>query len=475
MTEAVRRNKILAVCVMAGLVCALILGGARMAIEAADTGVSVIMSTDDLAKLSAAPEGVRAFDGGESLDGAVLLVEDRDQFSYVPMYGAEYEPGNSVRCLYLYPEYAARYGALGYSGAEEIENLLYRAVTDRNIRVIWLTPFTDAGTGEVVTDAAVYEDVLVGLAPRLARQGLTLVGGFSLLPEYEPNAALSILTAFGAVCAGLLLLGAFFTVELRSWAKFVIPAAALILCAGAYLVLHSLFVPLFAFGASVVYPCLALWYMTTRLAELRHGALRHDVGAFLGILASGVGICLAGGLTVGALQSGTDYLLAVSNFRGVKLSQLVSLAFAVYAVLRFLCPPKEILSGKKFALILAALLLICGGGYYILRTGNAQVSVFEQRFRNALEQLLIARPRTKEFLVAWPCLAIAAMLIFKDKRRWSWPFAILTSTGFASCVNTFCHSRAPLWLSLARTLLGFLIGAAVGCVLIAATYRRKTE
>lgn len=476
MTETIRRNKVLSLCVLLGLVCALILGGIRAGLEARDTRVTVIMSTNDLAKLDAVPTGVRAFDGGDTLDGAVLLTEDKNQYSYVPMEGAEYVPGNSVRCLYLYPEYAARYGSLGYDGGEEIENLLYRAVTDRNIRVIRLTPFADAETGETITDASVYEDVLGALAPRLDRQGLTLGDSFSLLPDYAPSAALSVLTAFGALCAGLLLLGAFVTASLRPWAKWIIPALALVVCAGTYAALPSLFVPLFAFGASVVYPCLALWYMTGRLSALQSGSLRHELGAFLGILAAGVGICLAGGLTVGALQSGTDYLLAAENFRGVKLSQLVPLGFGVYAVLRYLCPVREILNGKKYILALAALLLIAGGGYYILRTGNAQVSVLEQRFRNALEHLLIARPRTKEFLVAWPCIALSAILVCKGRRSYCWPFAILTSAGFASAVNTFCHSRAPLWLSLTRTVLGAIIGAALGCVLIAATYgHRKTE
>ncbi len=475
MRETIRRNRILAVCVLLGLACALALGLVRVKMEARDSQVTVIMSTEDLAMLDRAPAGVRAFDGSNTLSGAVLLTEDKNQYSYVPMEDAAYAPGNSVRCLYLYPEYAARYGVLGYDGGEEIENLLYRAVTDRNIRVLWLTPFTDSATGETITDAAAYEAVLRALAPRLERQGLTLGDSFSLLPEYRPNGALSILAAFGAVCSGLLLLGSFVSFSPRPWARWVIPLLALAICCGVYAALPALFVPLFAFGAAAVYPCLALWYMTGRLSALQGGSLGRELGAFLGILAAGVGICLAGGLTVGALQSGTDYLLAAENFRGVKLSQLIPLGFGVYVVLRYLCPVREILRGKKFILALTALLLIVGGGYYILRTGNAQVSVLEQRLRNTLELLLIARPRTKEFLVAWPCLALSAILIWKGRRGYCWPFAILTSAGFASAVNTFCHSRAPLWLSLTRTALGALLGAAIGCVLIAATYRRQTE
>ncbi|HBR08498.1 MAG TPA: hypothetical protein DD735_06320, partial [Clostridiales bacterium] len=360
---------------------------------------------------------------------------------------------------------------LGYPGAEEIENILYRAVTDRNVRVVWITPFTDAQTGRTITDAAVYEDVVENLSARIERHGLILSSSFSAFGAYEPSPLL-IFAAYGVAAAGILLLGCFFRLS-RRW-EILLAVAGMGACAALWcaesLWGYNLFTPLLAFAASVIFPCLSLWYAYERLSALRRDTLSRTLGAYTGILLVSLGIAVAGGLFVGALQSGSDYLLAIANFRGVKLSQLLPLAFAVYAVLRFLCPPREILAGRKFILILGAFGLICGVGYYILRTGNAGVSVLEQRFRNWLELLLIARPRTKEFLVAWPCLAAAAVLVTKGKRAYSWPFAVLAASGYASAVNTFCHARSPLWLSLTRTLLGAALGAAIGLILIAITY-----
>lgn len=484
MKKVFEENKTLTRFLILGFITALLFCGIRAVIEFQNADVCVVMSTDDLAQLDGVPQGVRPFDGGNVLDGALLLVEDENQYSHNPITG-NYLPDalgpdrelRQVRCFYLYPQFAARYRCLGYSGAEEIENILYRAATDRNIRVLWLTPFMDPETGEIVTDASVYSGVVQNLSVRLARQGLTLGEDFSLVKSYAPFGALMFFLAFGVANAGILLLGNLFPLRRR---------AAIILyivCGVSCLVLYSLdqflgynlLVPMAALAASVIFPCFALLYACRGLSEVRNRSLSRELGAYAKLLFTAVGIAVAGGLFVGALQSSSDYLLAIENFRGVKLSQILPVAFAVYAVLRYLCPPREILAGKKYILLLGALILVCGVAYYIIRTGNSNVGVFEQRFRNGLEHILVARPRTKEFLVAWPCIAVAFALVARGKKQYAWPFAILSSAGFASVVNTFCHSRSPLWLSLTRTLLGAVLGSAIGFAILCLTHKKPQD
>ncbi|NCB50290.1 MAG: hypothetical protein EOM54_00215 [Clostridia bacterium] len=469
MKSVLKENKILAAVLLVGFLCALVLCGIRAGIEFRNTHVSVVMSTEDTVLINGTLSDIREFDGGTVLDGIQLLIEDEMQYSYVNDYAPDNRFDNPplARCFYLYPQFAARYNYLGYPGAEEIENILYRAVTDRNIRVLWLTPFVDAETGEPITDAAVYNDVIENLSARLVRQGLVLGNSFSAVQDYEPIRVLLGFTLMGILAAGVLLLLLNLPISAPASRSLTVLAVA-----ASGVGLNQDFLPFFAFAASVIFPCLALWYMTTRLEKVQNESLSRELGAYAGILFGALGIAIVGGLFVGAVQSSSEYLLAIYNFRGVKLSQILPILFAVYVVLRYLCPPREIISGKKYILILGVVVLCAGAGYYILRTGNANVSVLEQRFRNWLEHVLVVRPRTKEFLVAWPCLAISFGLVVRGKRRYAWPFAILTSVGFASVVNTFCHSRAPLWLSLTRTLLGAIIGAAIGFCIICMTYKK---
>jgi len=121
-----------------------------------------------------------------------------------------------------------------------------------------------------------------------------------------------------------------------------------------------------------------------------------------------------------------------------------------------------------WAVLAVALLGIAavGGLYYISRTGNAvnSVSSLELMFRNVLEQKLLARPRTKEFLIGVPCLM---WFIWLCCRRWKLLPGFVglgMAIGLTSFVNTFLHLRSPLYLSFARTgyavLFGLVIGAA---------------
>lgn len=467
-----------------GLICAMALCAVRVFAEARNTDVAVVMTAADMAVIDGDIPGVTAFTPGETLPGLNLwlsdgqaysekgavvgIVEDLNQYSFVPIEGFAPDADTAmVRVFRLFPDFSARYGALGYEGAEEIENILYRAVTDRNIRVIWLEPFVNSQTGEVITDAGTYNEVLSSLAERIATHGLKLGEGFSVFPAYAPNPALITGCLLGLIAAGALLLRSFFT--LRPFWENALLIALLVIGAAAYVLRPALAIQLFALAAAVIFPCLALFYMAAALEESTK-SLKRGVAPFAGILIKSVGIAFSGGILISALQSGTFYLLAIDNFRGVKVSQALPLLFAVYIVFRRMYGGeglREIVSGKKFMLALAIIAVIAAAGYYVLRTGDGaiNVSVIEQRFRNWLEHVLIARPRTKEFLISWPCMAISYALIARGARKYAWPFAIMAAPGLASVVNTFCHSRAPFWLSTVRTALGLLIGLIIGLVL----------
>lgn len=468
MISFIKKNWIACVLLLAGLVCALILCAQRAVLEADNRLVCVVMTYEDAESLSYVPKALRLFDGGDTLDGAVLLVEDENQYSYIPMSGAEYEPGNSVRCFKLIEKYAARYACLGYDGAQEIENILYRAVTDRNIRVVWLTPFTDAQTGGIITDGAVYEEVIQDLFMRISPHGLTMADGeFSVFPEHEPSEWLLCGVLLGVLGAALPVIGSIF----ENWK--VRAGLFILFCAG--LAFLTLFIKPYtaapALAAACLFPCLSVCLVTARLKAAGGNTLGKKLGVYCKTILPAFLTALIGGLFIAAVQSSDKYLLAVENFRGVKLSQMIPLCFAaviIYLKLYGRDGLKDVLSGKKTLIILLIIALLAVLAIFLMRTGDGLLSVgtLEQRFRNALERALITRPRTKEFLIAWPCLALACALAAVGAKRWIWPFALVSTVGFSSVVNTFCHSRAPVWLSCVRSVLGLVIGLALGMVVI---------
>ena len=119
-------------------------------------------------------------------------------------------------------------------------------------------------------------------------------------------------------------------------------------------------------------------------------------------------------------------------------------------------------------LLCLVLILAAVGTVYILRTGDGMlsVSVGEQRVRNWLERVLLFRPRTKEFLIAYPAIAAAYCCAAHHSRLTAWLFGVFGAIGFASVANTFCHIRAHFLVSLLRTGIGLVLGLVLGAIVL---------
>jgi hypothetical protein len=172
-------------------------------------------------------------------------------------------------------------------------------------------------------------------------------------------------------------------------------------------------------------------------------------------------------------------MLEIDIFRGVKVSQLAPIAFFAVAYLAYFGfgnqkrrsgrlefhDLKEMMNTPiRVWMVLIGLVFLAGGVYYILRTGHEvlDVSGTEMLMRNGLEELLIARPRTKEFLFAFP--AIMLMVYTSCRRLPFWPivFGLCGVVGVTSVVNTFMHIRTPLYLGFARTGYSLVFGLILG-------------
>jgi hypothetical protein len=200
----------------------------------------------------------------------------------------------------------------------------------------------------------------------------------------------------------------------------------------------------------------------------------------VGTLVVSVAIALLGGLFSAAPISSIPYMLEIDIFRGVKVAQLLPMAFYVLAFLAFFGygeskkkvgrlefhDIKELLNlSVKIWMIVLGILVLGMGAYYIIRTGhssNIEVSSLEMVVRNKMEDLLIARPRTKEYLIAFPAII---MMIYASVRRfklWTILFGLAGVIGMTSVANTFQHIRTPLYLGVYRTGYGLLFGIILG-------------
>ena len=121
-----------------------------------------------------------------------------------------------------------------------------------------------------------------------------------------------------------------------------------------------------------------------------------------------------------------------------------------------------------WALVLAGVIGLVGY-YYIARTGHetsVSVSTFELILRNTLEENLLARPRTKEFLIAFPCIMLCVYSAVRRMPFFTAVFGLAGTIGLTSICNTFMHIRTPLYLGFVRTGYAVLLGIIIGIVLI---------
>jgi len=190
-------------------------------------------------------------------------------------------------------------------------------------------------------------------------------------------------------------------------------------------------------------------------------------------LLAGVGVALVTGLAIAAFFGNTWYMLRMSTFSGVKISLLLPPVIVLLHDLRQRIHPEsleQVLSRPPiWGEILLFSVLFGLAGLVLLRSGNVSfVPGWEKAFRESLEQLLVARPRTKEFMAGYPSLILwyvtARMGLWQRYRE---VFRLGGTLAFSSVINSFCHFHTHLFFILFRVANGVWAGVAVGLVLAA--------
>lgn len=412
------------------------------------------------------PRGHKGYDtpgmpGGDR-SVPLALVENYSRTGVV--LPAQFDPeawdGPMIKTLYMYDAYGYHYQKRGDAPSEN-ENILFRAVTDRTMRLIVVTALEREGGG-VVADPAAYSSLLSSLGERLGHRGLTLGEDFSALDAPHRNPLLLAGTALFAAALAVLLLTSLFA--LSSVVELSLLLLGALAAVGGALLRPDLLQTLVAFGSAVLTPC----YTALLLRDISAGQAgltqlplpARYPAALAGVLAISVG----GGLYIGSLLATRSYMLEFRVFSGVKLAQLLPLAAAVLILIPAL---RRRPAGQRVPVPLILFMALCVAAILVvmvLRSGDYMIPVarLEIIARDWLELHLYARPRTKEMLIAFPVLALFLAAADRRTPQLELLLAVLAQVGSVSVVNSFCHIFTPVHVSLIRTLLGAGIGLVLG-------------
>ena len=403
-----------------------------------------------------------------------------------------------------------RYQYCGYEGPEEITNTFFRAIAERNCKVIFmkmiLEPDNDVSWGAdeeewtYVTDPADYEQMLTDLDARLMPFGYTHASVPAMTLK-TPSMALGIVQGIGTAALLTLLLDMFFFMDNR-WRYGLLVLGALGFT-GLAVLKPALFKILLSMSGGIVMPSLAAVGLCRVLAEKRknepHIGFGRLIGFTLGTAVATILTAFGGSLLASSALSQLSYIIEIDLYRGVKLMQLIPIGLFMLAYLlvyayeetgareavlahagqrgekgrvkRFNAYFAQLMQtpmklGWFIAVVViavAAVFMLLVFVYYMYRTGNSTTtSASELAFRNFLENALIARPRTKEMLIGWPMLLLFIWSLRRGMKFLPMVFGMGMSIGLVSVVNTFLHIRTPFLLSLLRTGWGMLFGLLIG-------------
>lgn len=445
---------------------------------------------------------------------SVAMMEQNDQSQNQTWPGIEdllNETG--YRGIRVFNEWAYiqnRYQYCGYEGPEEITNTFFRAIAERNCKVIFLKmilePDTDVSWDAdekewvYITDPAEYEKMLADLDTRLAPLGYTR-GTVPAMEMEDPSVLLKVVQGIGTAALLVMLFDLFFFIGKR-WRTILLALGALGF-AGLAVLKPAMFRLILSMSGGIVMPSLAAVGLCRVLMEKRRtepqAKFGRVLGYTLGISVLTILTAFCGSLLATSALSQLSYMIEMDLYRGVKIMQLIPIGLFILAyllvyayeetgardaVLAHVGPRGEKGRVKRFnayfaqvmktpmqlgwfvaivVIAVAAIFLLLVFVYYIYRTGNSTTTPeTELAFRNFLENTLIARPRTKEMLIGWPMLMLFIWSLRRGMKFLPMVFGMGMSIGLVSVVNTFLHIRTPFLLSLLRTGWGILFGLLIG-------------
>lgn len=298
-------------------------------------------------------------------------------------------------------------------------------------------------------------------------------------PELDYNADLRIPNAISAVIMVLMMYIILCILTNKYPSKLFVAALILsaVAFAASYLAPQSL-VWAFPTAWAVLAPCFALTVVLKFIKEFLDRL--PTLPLVLITVALLVGCMCVLGIVQSSLLSGINYYVNNDIFRGIKLSLFLPLIFALilYVVMFLHIDYRKLGSRlvnstladiKIIYIIVIAVLFVIGYAVlsvYIRRSGNVNsISSIESAMRNFITDVFEARPRTKEFLIGYPCLVLFVWYLKKTNIRLIQAVlfcgAAITA---ASISNTFCHVFTTVEVIYGRVINGVILGIICAAV-----------
>jgi len=421
-------------------------------------------------------------------DISIALIESATQREHLEQEGlndlVEDSGYNALRAFTMWDYIRARNKYYNYEGAEEIENTMFRAITERNIRVIYFKPFfEEEDSTKYLTDADEYERTFTSLEERLSEHNITL-GKAKSIEEFHIGAKRLAVLSFGITLACVFLFIKMFNIK-HKYANYLYLAA--FPAALVPMVMRNVAEKGFAFAAAVAFSGIAIYFFMMQIKKIydstkEYSKLQMMIRSSL-ILTGAVAISLIGAVFVDSMLADVKYFLEMDIFRGVKFAQILPFGiFAIMYLIYFMNREEEDsfksvintsvkILNKEIRIYYGIIIGIIGivGYIYISRTGhetNIQPSNIEMISRNFMEYVLLARPRTKEFLIAFPAIFAAVFAASKKSEFFTGIFLLASAIGTSSVINTFSHLRTPIYLSFARTIIALGFGIIIGSIAV---------
>ncbi|TCT14110.1 hypothetical protein EDC18_107179 [Natranaerovirga pectinivora] len=390
-----------------------------------------------------------------------------------------------VRVFTTWPYIQERYGYYNYEGPEEIINTYYRAITERNIRIIYFRPFIYET--RYVTSEESYRKMFEDLNKRLENHNL-YIGEHTPFPVMLSSYYRIMLMTIGVIILGLILLN--LIVPLNMLSNLGLLGLGIVGFGCTNFVAPNFSKSILGIIISVVMPCLSIAFLLNGFEKIKKSSKKANLKTIIGksiyfvVVLSG--ISLIGGLYLSGLLAETDYIIELRIFRGVKVSQLIPLIIIGMLLIKnfinhktynckevfnkYLKMTLRVLEAPiKLKYIVYVLVIIMVGYIYIARTGhetNVQPSMLELITRNFLENQLLARPRFKEFLIAVPAIFLSVYFVYYFKYTFAVVFVFIATIGQTSILNTFAHQRTPMYVSVIRTIYGAVYGIVIGLIVL---------
>lgn len=347
---------------------------------------------------------------------------------------------------------------------EEALDRFERAVSERGVRILYIRPFyiADKGKDLIETNIAYLAD----LKNRITNASFS-IGEASNMQKISAKTINLILLTMGVCAGGIFLFNGFIPLSNRYIFLALLFSGSLPILFAENILLYQ---KLAALMCAIIFPALAITSVFKQ-EKIMFMSLSKSIAMAVKIFL----VSLAGAVLIIGLLLDTLFMVGAQQFIGIKIAFIAPIIICIFyasvlaresiknlktELLKFLNFPITV------GTIIFGLLLLGFFALYLTRSGNFGIGVLESEktVRTLLENILIVRPRTKEFLIGYPFLILASIYYLKGNKKWLWLLLSIGIVGPISTLNTFCHIHSPVLISLLRALYGLVLGILFGVV-----------